>query len=165
MLKTNYQKSMSGAINSRITTASTILGVDLPCTVKSIADNGATVTVSYDVMPHVDITIPVQTSKWACVPLSVGDRGIAKSIDLVGVNRKANLSSRVFILTGHDSQDNKNNDYYTIRTRISDNDHSFTPTQMYQAFAALVSNYNAHVHNGGSHVDNPYTGDNIATMD
>jgi hypothetical protein len=61
-------------------------GWELPCSVKSVSDDGLQVTVSFQVQASQynlpDITIPVASSQYIRAPIQKGDTGVTKKVDV-----------------------------------------------------------------------------------
>lgn len=153
-------------------------GKFLPCRVVAIAENGAMVTVAFDIQEQLpQATIPVMCSQYHRPAIHIGDEGVTISASVSlgkasGQNEatpslmdpQLNLSCLMFVPVGSAKwAENLNHNYETILARISDGTYSTTPTQMSNAWDAFVAVYNNHTHGGGPKPDQQYTGSSIAT--
>ena len=79
-----YSQNLVGVIDNQIGEASQADGWELPCTVKSISDDGLFVTVDFAIsqgqFPIPTITIPIAESEYVRLPIQVGTVGITKKI-------------------------------------------------------------------------------------
>lgn len=79
-----FSQNLVGVIDNQISEAGQADGWELPCTVKSISNDGLFVTVDFAIsqgqFPIPTITIPIAESEYVRLPIQVGTVGITKKI-------------------------------------------------------------------------------------
>lgn len=79
-----FSQNLVGVIDNQISEAQQADGWELPCTVKSISDDGLFVTVDFTIsqgqFPIPTITIPIAESEYVRLPIQIGTVGITKKI-------------------------------------------------------------------------------------
>lgn len=126
---------------------------DLPCSIVSIDDNRAFVTVKFELADKTlpQIKMPVVMAKLVRFPLKIGDKGVARSSNkyLGGVSGLGggtanyslvgNLTGLAFEPLGNTEWVSVDPEFFTVLTKISDNKHLTTPTRIHDKSADIIA--------------------------